>query len=128
MQGFDVSSICSNEDMVVWVPYNDMVTVGIKHIPREKLSGMLKQATKTTWDKHHQPEQTVDSIKYGELVGEAAIEGWTGLMVGDQELPCTSENKKLLMRKWTNFAKFVSEYSSDLDRLIEIEKESARKN
>ena len=128
MTGFDVSSIRNTADFAVWVEYNDDVSVLIKHVPRESLAGILKQATRTTWDKHHQPENSVDNIKYGELVGDAAIVDWTGLVDGDQPFPCTQENKKLLMRKWTNFAKFVSDLSSDLDRLMESEKESARKN
>ena len=128
MKGFDVSSIRSTEDLTVWVTYNDDVDVQLKHIPRESLAGILKQATRTTWDKHHQPAENVDNLKYGELVGDAAIVDWSGLRDGDQEFPCTPDNKKLLMRKWSNFAKFVSDLSSDLDRLIESEKESARKN
>lgn len=128
MQGFDISSIRSTEDLAVWVQYNDEVSVLIRHIPREALSGILRQATRTTWDKHHQPQQVVDNIKYGELVGEAAIVDWTGLIDGDQPFPCTRENKSLLMRKWSNFAKFISDLSSDLDRLMESDKEAARKN
>lgn len=127
-KGFDVSSIRSADDLTVWVPYNDEVSVQLKHIPREALAGILKQATRTTWDKAHQPENTIDNIKYGELVGDAAIMDWAGLRDGDREFPCTQENKRLLMRKWANFAKFVSDLSSDLDRLVESEKESARKN
>jgi hypothetical protein len=128
MQGFDVSSIKSSEEKTVWVQYNDEVAVLVRHIPREKLSGILQQASRTTWDKHHQPESTIDNIKYGELVGDAAIVDWTGLVDGDQPFACTKENKQLLMRKWGNFAKFISDLSSDLDRLIESEKDSARKN
>ena len=128
MKGFDVSSIRSTDDLTVWVAYNDDVDVQLRHIPREKLSGILKQASRTTWDKHHQPVESVDNLKYGELVGDAAIVDWSGLRDGDQEFPCTPENKNLLMRKWSNFAKFVSDLSSDLDRMIESEKESVRKN
>ena len=128
MQGFDVSSIRSAEEKTVWVQYNDEVSVLVRHVPREKLSGILQQATRTSWDKHHQPESTVDNIKYGELVGEAAIVDWTGLVDGDQPFACNPENRALLMRKCSNFAKFISDLSSDLDRLIETEKEAARKN
>lgn len=128
MQGFDISSIRSAEALSVWVSYNDDVSVLIRHIPRESLSGILRQATRTTWDKNHQPEQVVDNIKYGELVGEAAIVDWAGLIDGDQPFPCTKDNRALLMRKWSNFAKFISDLSSDLDRLMESDKDAARKN
>jgi hypothetical protein len=128
MNGFDVSTIRSSEDLAVWVEYNDQVSVLLRHIPREKLAGIFKQATRTTWDKNHQPETTIDNIKYGELVGEAAIADWAGLVDGEEPFPCTKENKALLMRKWGNFAKFVSDLSSDLDRLIESEQDAVRKN
>ena len=128
MQGFDVAAIRSTEDVAVWVQYNDQVNVLIRHIPRERLSGILKQASRTTWDKNHQPETTIDNIKYGELVGDAAIVDWTGLIDGEQAFPCTKDNKALLMRKWGNFAKFISDLSSDLDRLLESEREAERKN
>ena len=128
MQGFDVSSIKSAEEMTVWVEYNDQVSVLIRHIPREKLAGIFKAASRTTWDKNHQPETSIDNIRYGELIGEAAIVDWAGFVDEGQAFPCTNDNKALLMRKWGNFAKFVSDLSSDLDRLVEAEKETARKN
>lgn len=128
MQGFDVSSMRGDDGLAVWVEYNDEITVQIKHVPREAMAGILRQATRTTWDKNHQPENTIDNLKFGELVGDAAIIDWRGLVDGDQEFPCTPENKRLLMRKWANFARFVADCSSDLDRLMAAEKEAARKN
>jgi hypothetical protein len=128
MQGFNVSSILGSEDPAVWVQYNDEVSVLIRHITREKMSALLKAASRTTWDKNHQPETTIDNIKYGELIGEAAIVDWAGLNDGDKAFPCTKDNKALLMRKWANFAKFVSDISSDLDRLLESERGEERKN
>jgi hypothetical protein len=127
-QGFDISSINSAENLTVWVEYNDQVSVLLRHITREDLAGILKRATRTTWDKQHQPEELIDNIKYGELVGDAAIVDWTGLLDAGQAFPCTPENKALVMRKWSNFAKFVSDLSSDLDRMVEIEKDVVRKN
>lgn len=126
--GFDVSSICAAEDFTAWVPYNDQVAVLVRHIPREKLSGILRQATKTTWDQKHQPENNVDNIKYGELIGEAAIVDWTGLIIDDKPFPCTKENRGILMRKWGSFAKFISDLSSDIERLMESQQEAVRKN
>ena len=125
---FDISAIRSSEDKTVWVQYNDEVSVLIRHIPREKFAGIVKMSSRTTWDKNHQQETTIDSIKLGELVGDAAIVDWTGLSDGGEPFPCTAENKRLLMRKWSNFAKFVSDLSSDLDRLLETEREAERKN
>ena len=124
----DISTIINGDDLAVWIDYNEDVSVQVRHVPREELSVIMQKSTKTTWDRKHQAEQSVDNIKYGELMGEAAIVDWSGLEVSGVPLPCTKENRALIMRKWSSFAKFVSDASSDLDRLIEADRDAARKN
>lgn len=128
MEGFDVSAIVGGEDLVVWVDYNDRITVQVKYIDREKFADLIKKATTTNWDRKHQKQEVVDNLKFGELLGDAAIADWRGMVVNKQEFPCNEQNRALVMRKWTDFAKFVGEVCTDLERLVEAEQESAKKN
>jgi hypothetical protein len=125
---FDITSIATGKSMQAEVPFNDKVTVIVKHISRERISTLLKQSTKITFDNRHQKIEDVDNIKFGELLGVEAIAGWTGLESEGATFPCTDENKRLLMRKWTDFAKFISDICTDLEALLDAEKEAVRKN
>jgi hypothetical protein len=126
---FDVTSIATGKKLQVEVTYNDQVTVTINHVHREKLADLIKQATKTTFDRRsHSKEEIFDAINFGELLGVEAIADWTGLESEGKPFPCTDENKRLLMRTWTDFAKFVSDTCTDLETLNEAEQASVRKN
>lgn len=127
-KGLDISGLIGTNEIEVWVEYSSEVFVLVRHVSREALTAILKKATKTTFDHKHQKQEEIDNIRYGELIGEAAIADWTGLRAGSEVFPCTPENIHLLMRKWADFAKFISDVSSDLERLIDAEKESVRKN
>jgi hypothetical protein len=126
--GFDVSSLMDGGKLQVTVPYNEQVNVIINHVSRERQSALMRAATKTTWDTHHQAQETFDPILFGQLLGLEAIGGWDGLVIGETPLDCTPENIKLLMRRWTDFAKFVSTLCSDLERLVALEKAAVAKN
>jgi hypothetical protein len=128
MQGFDVTALTGTEELLAWVPFNDDVTVQVRHVSREELAGILRQATVVSFDNKHQKQTEIDNLKYGELLGLAAIKDWKGLVTGTAEFPCTPENIRILMRKWADFAKFISDLSSDLERLVQAEKETERKN
>jgi len=128
MQGFDVSALLGDEELLVWVDYNDEVKVQLRHVSRETLAGILKKATVVSFDGKHQKRTEIDQLLYGELVGLAAIVDWQGLVAGGKELACTADNIRTLMRKWSDFAKFVSDIADDLERLKAAEKEIVRKN
>ncbi len=127
-KGFDVSTLVRNSKKQVVAKFNDQVSVTVNFVPRDCFAGFVKQASKTTWDRDHQPVETFDNLKFGELLGVEAIAGWDGLVVDGEPLPCTPENIKLLMRKWSDFAKFVSSVCTDLERLMDLEMENERKN
>lgn len=128
MQGFDVSALMGDEELQAWVDFSDEVKVLLRHVSREKISKILKQATVTSFDRSHQKQSEVDNLKYGELIGKAAIVDWQGLVAAGGPLPCNPENINILMRRWGDFAKFVSDTCSDLEQLVAAEKESVRKN
>lgn len=126
-KGFDVSALMDGGTLQVTVPYNDQVNVLINHVTRERQSELMRAATTTTWVKH-QPQETFNPIIFGEKLGLEAIGGWDGLVVKGAVLECTPENIKLLMRKWTDFAKFVSTICTDLEQLVALEKAAIAKN
>jgi hypothetical protein len=129
MEGFDITALASGKDLTAKVQFNDEVTVTVKYVPREKFADLINRATVTTFDrKSHQKQESLDNLKFGELLGQEAVVDWDGLLNEGKPFPCTPENVALLMRKWSEFARFVSDVSTDLERIVEAEKESERKN
>jgi len=125
--GFDVSALMDGGKLQVTVPFNDQVNIIINHVTRERQSELMRAATTTTYVKH-QPQETFDPILFGQKLGLEAIGGWDGLTVKEVPLEFTPENVKLLMRKWTDFAKFVSTVCTDLEQLVALEKAAIAKN
>lgn len=128
VKGFDVSALMGGKDLLVWMDYSDQVRVQIRHVTRERFGDLVNTATIVGFDRRHQKTEQLDSIKFGELLGEEAIADWDGMQVDSEPLPCNKENRKILMRKWVDFAKWVSDVCTDLERLVTAEKEAARKN
>jgi hypothetical protein len=127
-KGFNVAALLGGGDgLQVWVDFNDEVRVKLRYISREEMAGIIKKSTVIEFV-NHQKRETLDNLKYGELVGLAAIADWSGLVQGSEPFPCTPENVKQLMRLWGDFAKFVSDFSSDFERLVAADKEAERKN
>jgi len=126
---FDVTALVDNQERTFLIEYNDEITVTLRCISREQMNDMLKQATITKFNRStHQKEHDFDHMLYGDLIGKAAIEDWSGLEVNGQPFPCLPDNITILMRRWADFAKFVADACSDLERLIDAEQELIRKN
>jgi len=116
-----------NNDRIFAIPFDDTVTIRLRHITREELRNIYKQATTTRFVNHVKTEE-FDPIKGDCLLGRAAIKGWDGIKNGDQDAPCTPEFIDLLMSKHNSFAKFINDISADIDQLIKVEREAERKN
>ena len=128
MEGFDITALAGGKEMVADVRFNDQVKLKIRYVSREKFADLINQATTATWDRKHQKQETLDSLKFGELLGCEAVVEWDGLVMEGKLFPCTPENISILMRKWTEFARFVSDVCTDLERIVEVDKEAIRKN
>ena len=127
-KGFNVAALLGGGDSLqVWVDFNTEIRVKLRHISREEMATITRKATVSEFV-NHQKREKLDDLKYGELIGLAAIADWSGLVLGDEPFPCTPENIKLLMLKWGDFAKFISDFSTDFERLVAAEKEAERKN
>ena len=128
MKGFDVSALTGKE-LKVWVDYNEVVKVLVRPVTRERYLAILAEATIAKFDnKTHLKSSELDSLKLGGLLGEAVIVDWSGLVDSGEPFLCTQENRALLMRSWVDFAKFISDIATDLERMVTAEKESERKN
>lgn len=127
--GFDCTAVMETggDSLKVWVDFNDQLKVLINYIPRKRISEIVKQSTRTTFQNHQRVED-YDNIKFGELLGVEAVADWDGPLANGEPIPCTPENIKKFMRNWTDFAKFISTVSIDLEQLVAQEKENARKN
>lgn len=125
---FDVSALMGQQELKVWLEYNTDVKVQVRHISRETFADLVGKATTVQFDRRHQKSEELDNLKFGELLGVEAIVDWSGLVVGDQPFPCTADNIKKLMRSWVDFARFIADVCTDLERLVTAEKEAARKN
>lgn len=126
--GFDVSAIMGSERLQVWVEFNDQAMVLVNHVSRERFAALIKAATVKKWDRNHQLSEEFDNLKFGELLGIEAVADWTGFVVAGAELPCAPENIAKFMRRWADFAKFISDICTNLERLMDVEKASAVKN
>jgi hypothetical protein len=107
------------DDFVISIPFIEDSEVLIRYVSREELQEIKRNATKISWDRKNEPSEEFDSLRADLLLGRAAVRGWKGLTMNGEEFPYSPENCDLLMRKWTEFAKFVGEASMDIARLQE---------
>jgi hypothetical protein len=116
----------------VWFPYKDSDTASIclRVCAGDDIKAIRKQTTKTKVEyKNNQRftyEDTNDEL-YRELLWDFCIVDWKGFAnKSGIEIPCTKENKLLLMGKSVDFAKFVGdslEKLNDIDKNTEEDKE-----
>jgi len=86
----------------------------IRFLSQEELQQIREKASKIVRDGKHGPRMAFDSIEGDVLLGRAAVRGWKGLTMNGEEFPYSPENCDLLMRKWTEFARFVFGICLDL--------------
>lgn len=116
-----------NTEKTYKVKYNDDVTLYLRHVSREDLRQLFKQATVTRFVDHKRVEE-FDAAKSDCLLGRASIKGWEGVQMGDGPAECTPDNIDLLMTKHSGFARFINDIAIDIDALVREEQEAERKN
>lgn len=109
------------------IPFNDTVTVQLRHISRDELLSISKQCRITRFVNHQKVEE-IDSVKGDCLLGRAVIKGWSGIKAGDEDALCTPDNIDLVMTRHNTFAKFINDICTDIDTLVQEEQEAERKN
>lgn len=116
-----------NTERTYKIKYNEAVILWLRHVSREDLRQLFKQATVTRFVDHKKVED-FDASKSDCLLGRASITGWEGVMFDNTPAPCTPENIDLLMTKHSAFARFINDIAIDIDALVREEQEAERKN
>jgi hypothetical protein len=123
--------ISSSKTIKVEHPELEGFIVELQYLPREKLRKLADRATTQKFSKKtHQPEETIDNIKFLEMYVEELIKGWQGLKYKylpellpvdleivneeDGELEFTVDNAITLMKNSTNFDSWISSVVSDV--------------
>lgn len=115
------------QDYQVWVQFMD-AEILIRYVGIEELRQILKQATRKSWDRKHQPIEEFDPIEGNRLLGRPAVRDWKGITMEGKEFPYGTENCDFLMTKWGEFSKFINDTCTDLQSLMDAEKEAKTKN
>lgn len=115
------------KSLKIWLPFGDGAEVLIAYISREDLQAIAKEAQKTSLRKGQEIKE-YDPVKADSLLGRKAVRDWKGFDDDGKEFPCTPENIDLLMTQWTDFARFVNDSCSDLERLVKEKESVIQKN
>ncbi|MBM2838802.1 MAG: hypothetical protein HW415_1427 [Deltaproteobacteria bacterium] len=120
------------------VSFEGKFDINLAYIPRDEMRKILDKCKRTVFVKH-QPTEEVDSEKLVVSLAKCIV-GWEGLTVGvvatmipievpegqeAEEVPCTEENKLVLLRRAYGFEIFVQTAATDLSAL---KQEAERKN
>ncbi len=118
-------------DFEVWMPFGeegDPATVLVRFVSRAEIQEIRKKATVTSYTRQHQREEQFDGLKADVLLGRAAVGGWEGFTMEDQDYPYSPENCDFLMKEWPEFARFVNNVCVDLQALQDEEAKQTAKN
>lgn len=125
----DVSALMG-EEYCVWFPYphgDGGERVLVRYVPLEKHLRFKKKSTEIVFLKH-QPHELFDEAKFNLLMGAEAVKDWEGFTVDGEALPCTPENKRIMISKDYEFAEWVMTSCTNLRLLKQSEQEKTEKN
>lgn len=124
----DISAL-KKERFQAWVEFGDGVAVLVRFVPRDELVAIGKKAVIVTFDpKTKKESRDYDVIGADVMIAKAAIVDWRGLTLDGAAFPCTPENIELLITKWSEFSKFVSNACVDIGLLTAAQAEETEKN
>jgi hypothetical protein len=116
-----------NNDRLFWVDFSATVSVQLRHVTKERLRHLMKQATTTNFI-NHKPVEEFNATLADVLLGKEAIRDWHGVSFDDNPAPCTPENIEIAMKGHNIFCDFINSICGDIDNLIRSEKEASEKN
>lgn len=124
----DISAL-KKDRFQAWVPFDDEVKILIRFVPRDELVAIGKKAVVVTLDpKTKKESRDYDVIAADVMIAKAAVVDWDGLTLDGEPFPCTAENIELLVSKWGEFSKFISNACVDVGLLAVKQQEQAEKN
>lgn len=122
----DITSL-TRDTFSAWVPFADGVDVKVRHMTRERLRDIYRTAT-TVKLVNREKKEEFDAVLADVLLGREAVEDWKGFSANGAPFPCTPDNVEILIRRHKDFASFVNDTCTDLETLMQREKDEAEKN
>lgn len=113
-----------------WVEYRDGMEILVRPLPASKRDEFERQAAVYRVDKIRNVRiKEIDELKQEELLRDYMIEDWRGIVdQNDNPIPCTKENKLLILDHLHELRGFVLKAALDLQGMIELQKAENEKN
>lgn len=121
----DIAAI-GERDFEVWVPFHD-ARVLMRYVGLDELRAIQASATRRSLEQGSEISEDLDHREAGRLLGRASVRDWEGFTLNGEEFPWSRENCDLLMDRWTEFARFVSDTALDLARIERARSEESGK-
>lgn len=127
--GIDISVYLSGEEKEgVWFDFKKGCRVQIRYLSPRTLRILKSESTR----KRYVGEQVVEDFDeelFNKRLAEEIICDWTGFYdEKTQAIPCTPDNRRLLMDNWTEFNLFVQNVSVNLEEYRRQKSEGELKN
>ena len=117
-----------DEPEAVWFDFRDGCRVCIRCLSPRILRALKKQATRREFAAGEVVED-FDEEFFHRMLAEEIIVDWSGFCDEKGEpVPCTPENRRLLMDNWTEFNLFVQNASVNLEKHHRRRREDELKN
>ena len=120
-------SCLEQDEIKAWVPFSEDSKVQLAYITRDELKKIMREATILEVEKGKHVEREDDDL-LDELIALKAVKDWEGFTVKGKPYPCIPENIKTLMKKFTEFGRFVRTESINLSNFIEKKKAEKKVN
>lgn len=112
----------------VWFDFREDCQVQIQYLSPRILRVLKREATRKEFV-GGQLVEDFDEELFNKRLAEEIISDWTGFCDERGEtIPCTPENRRLLMDNWTEFNLFVQNASANLERCQHQKEEREIKN
>ncbi len=127
--GIDISAYLRGDEIEgVWFDFRDDCRIQLRYLSPLMLRTLKREATR----KRFVGEQVVEDFDeelFNRKLSEEIICDWTGFFDEKGEtVPCTPENRRLLMDNWTELNLFVQNVSVSLDDIHRNKAEGELKN
>ncbi|MFQ5645900.1 MAG: hypothetical protein ACE5GM_03135 [bacterium] len=129
-QGIDVSGYFQPESdfQEVWFDFLEKSKIKLRYLSPKKLREIRREAVRREF-REGRVEETVDEERFLERLTEEVILDWEGFLDDrGRPIPCTADNKRMLMENWGEFSLFIQNVSVNLEEYRRAKREGERKN
>ncbi|HDM78814.1 MAG TPA: hypothetical protein ENG51_20485 [Deltaproteobacteria bacterium] len=112
----------------VWCEYEEGARFRIRPLTPKKYRELRNRCTSHQW-KRGQLVEKVDEDKLNEMVNDWIIADWEGIVdATGKPIPCTKENKQVLLDNFTEIAAFVNDMALKVAEQAAKSREEEKKN